>query len=115
MISVDRTLLGKLGDMHGKKRLLLIAMGIFLVGTVAAVALFLAGLARDGRLLGEADAGCSPCPSVRQLLDRRLAVLKADPDSRYYQSLRRWLCAEMRAAQSPASGRLAAPSRLSVP
>ncbi len=30
-----------------------------------------------GRLLGEADAGRSPCPSVRQLLDRRLAALAA--------------------------------------
>jgi DNA-binding transcriptional MerR regulator len=30
-----------------------------------------------GRLLGEADAGRSPCPSVRQLLERRLAALAA--------------------------------------
>ena len=34
--AIATPLLGKLGDMHGKKRLLLIAMGIFLVGTVAA-------------------------------------------------------------------------------
>lgn len=30
-----------------------------------------------GRLLGEADAGRSPCPSVRQLLERRVAALAA--------------------------------------
>lgn len=34
--AIATPLLGKLGDMHGKKRLLLVAMGIFLVGTVAA-------------------------------------------------------------------------------
>ncbi len=34
-------------------------------------------LADVARLLGEADVGRSPCPSVRQLLDRRLAALAA--------------------------------------
>ncbi len=34
--AIATPLLGKLGDMHGKKRLLMIAMGIFIVGTIAA-------------------------------------------------------------------------------
>ncbi|GAB4359535.1 MAG: hypothetical protein Kow0073_18500 [Immundisolibacter sp.] len=34
-------------------------------------------LADVAHLLGEADAGRSPCPSVRRLLDRRLAALAA--------------------------------------
>ena len=34
--AIATPLLGKLGDMHGKKRLLMIAMAIFIVGTVAA-------------------------------------------------------------------------------
>jgi DNA-binding transcriptional MerR regulator len=43
---------------------------------VAARALRFA-LADVARLLGEADAGRSPCPSVRELLDRRLADIAA--------------------------------------
>jgi DNA-binding transcriptional MerR regulator len=43
---------------------------------VAARALGFA-LADVARLLGEADAGRSPCPSVRQLLDQRLADIAA--------------------------------------
>ena len=34
--AIASPLLGKLGDMHGKKRLLMIAMAIFIVGTIAA-------------------------------------------------------------------------------
>jgi DNA-binding transcriptional MerR regulator len=43
---------------------------------VAARALGFA-LADVARLLGEADAGRSPCPTVRELLDRRLADIAA--------------------------------------
>ena len=51
--AIATPLLGKLGDMHGKKKLLLVSMAIFLVGTVAAalatsIALLIAARALQG-------------------------------------------------------------------